>query len=320
MKNNLDNKSNEIKVSVIVPVYNAEKWLRKCLDSILGQSLSDFELILVNDGSTDDSLDICREYERKDERVKVIDSINQGCPEARNLGRKMSVGNWIINCDSDDWMEPEMLEKLYRAGEDNEADLVCCGCYMEFKDGSIMHLYPYESMEEKCFVMRIGGIYSSLWNKLIRRSFLERTGVWSVKGTTMCEDLLVTTPLRFFSDKTLIINEPLYHYNRLVEDSMCQKSEGNHSGHIRATHILEEYFKDKKDDKIVKSILCNFQYRNKWRVGFEEWKKAFPHPVISMMALKQYGRVATIKYLIACVMPVWAYKGLKRVFKRKKST
>ena len=91
-------------VSVIVPVYNVEKWLRKCVDSILSQTYVDFELILINDGSKDRSLEICREYELTDDRVKVIDGPNRGSSAARNTGLKQAKGQWIIFCDSDDWL------------------------------------------------------------------------------------------------------------------------------------------------------------------------------------------------------------------------
>ena len=100
------------KVSVIVPVYNVEKYIRKCLDSIVSQTLNDLEIILVNDGSTDTSPAICEEYKRKDERIKMITQKNQGLSAARNAGLKDATGEYVIFIDSDDYIAENMLEIL----------------------------------------------------------------------------------------------------------------------------------------------------------------------------------------------------------------
>ncbi len=114
-------------ISVIVPVYNTGMYLRRCIDSILAQTYSDFELILVDDGSIDESPEICDEYERRDRRIRVIHQSNQGQSAARNHALEIMTGQWVHFCDSDDWIHPQMLEKLYIAATENNLDVSICG-------------------------------------------------------------------------------------------------------------------------------------------------------------------------------------------------
>ncbi len=117
-----------MKLSIIVPVYNVEKYLHKCVDSILSQTLTDFECILVDDGSTDNSSVICDEYAAKDPRIVVIHKQNGGLSSARNTGLDISQGDYIGFVDSDDWIEPEMYMYMYTYANDNSCDMMCCQC------------------------------------------------------------------------------------------------------------------------------------------------------------------------------------------------
>lgn len=114
-------------VSIIVPVYNSGKYLRKCVDSILAQTFTDFELFLVNDGSTDDSPGICDDYASRDPRIRVIHQVNQGQSVARNNAIARMSGEWVLFCDSDDWIHPESLERLYNAAVENDTRISIAG-------------------------------------------------------------------------------------------------------------------------------------------------------------------------------------------------
>ena len=117
----------DIKVSVIVPVYNVEKYLAECINSIINQTLKEIEIICVNDGSTDSSLDILREYEKKDNRIKVINKSNGGISSARNAGIEAANGKYIAFVDSDDWVDLDAYEILYRFAKEQHADILCAG-------------------------------------------------------------------------------------------------------------------------------------------------------------------------------------------------
>lgn len=175
-------------ISVVVPVYNAEKYLKRCIDSILIQTFQDFELILVDDGSPDDSGKICDTYAEKDRRVRVIHQTNQGQAAARNQGIAEAQGEWIAFVDADDAIHPQMLELLYRAAKDNEVKISVCKIYEgetfprsfaeEQKSSSgacvvdedaLLHFYNYSGAS---YISRY--TYWVVWGKLIHRSLLEK--------------------------------------------------------------------------------------------------------------------------------------------------
>ena len=113
-----------VKVSVIIPVYNVEPYLKQCMDSVVGQTLKDIEIICVDDGSTDGSLDILREYAAEDNRIQIIEQKNAGAGAARNNGMRHATGKYLSFLDSDDFFEPRMLEKAYDLAEKDQADFV----------------------------------------------------------------------------------------------------------------------------------------------------------------------------------------------------
>lgn len=112
------------KISVIVPVYNVAKYLERCLESILSQSFKDFEIICVNDGSTDNSLEILQQYAKKDKRIKIINQKNSGAGYSRNIGINAALGNYLSFIDADDWIDELFLEKVYHLAEVSSADII----------------------------------------------------------------------------------------------------------------------------------------------------------------------------------------------------
>ena len=131
-----------VKVSIIVPIYQIECYLRCCLDSILAQTFQDWEAILVDDGSKDDCGKICDEYAAIDSRFRVIHKKNGGLTSARNAGLAIASGEWIMHLDGDDWIEPDMLERLIQKGEDTGADIVMGDFLFAYSDRDILYSLP----------------------------------------------------------------------------------------------------------------------------------------------------------------------------------
>lgn len=152
----------ESTVSVIVPVYNVEKYLRKCIDSIINQTYKDLEIILVNDGSTDCSGEICNEYKRLDNRVKVIHKENGGLSDARNIGLKHSTGSYIAFIDSDDYIADNMIESLYFRLLNDNSDIAICRFYHIFENGNEV---PSKSKKTACFKDEVISKYTA-FNRL----------------------------------------------------------------------------------------------------------------------------------------------------------
>jgi len=128
-------------ISIIIPVYNVEQYIKKCLDSVLVQTYTNLQIILINDGSTDASGCICDEYAKKDNRIQVIHQENQGVSKARNVGLSMTKGAYIGFCDADDWIEPDMYEYLYKLLNGTHYSAVSCGVWIENQDGSTQEGY-----------------------------------------------------------------------------------------------------------------------------------------------------------------------------------
>jgi glycosyltransferase involved in cell wall biosynthesis len=201
------------KISILVPVYNVEKYLCKCLDSIVNQTYKNIEIICVNDASTDNSLAILNEYAQKDSRIVVIDKkTNKGLPQARQTAFINSSGEYIIPIDSDDYIELNMLEKLYYCAIFGNYDMVCCG-YFEEKEGSTYTRNPQILPEDKIECIKYGifnfGNAKIVWNKLVKRDVYEKVKFGKENNG---EDCFITCQNLYHSQKTGYFPEPLYHW------------------------------------------------------------------------------------------------------------
>ncbi len=134
---------NKPNVSIVVPIYNVELYLEKCVDSLLAQTMSNIEIILVDDGSTDGSRRICEKYSKVDQRVQVINQQNGGLSSARNTGTIVAKGTYITYVDADDWLEHETCEKVYNIAEEGEYDLVFWQMIKEYENDSVFVLGPF---------------------------------------------------------------------------------------------------------------------------------------------------------------------------------
>lgn len=205
-----------IKISVIVPVYNAGTALNRCISSITSQSLKDFELILVNDGSSDNSGDICRTFAAADNRIKYIEKENGGAATARNLGMDTAKGKYICFVDGDDYVDSDMLEFFYDTAKKNGADIVQCGYIME--NGSSVSVISAadgvvvgSEINTRIVELKSKNLIDSPCNKAYRRDFLVNSGVRMPEHEAF-EDTDFNLRLLTFSPKLVICNKCFYHY------------------------------------------------------------------------------------------------------------
>lgn len=201
------------KISVIVPIFNVEKYLNQCLDSIIAQTFTDWECILIDDDSPDNSGKICDEYAEKDSRFIVIHQENAGSAEARNVGLKNAKGEYIICVDSDDWIEKNYLEELYNVAFENGADVVGCNLIREYprKSVAIKILMP-ETTKECISSLLTGTLQGYLHVKLIKKNLLIENNISFIKGINMCEDLIFSVKVFYFAEKIFKVDTGLYHY------------------------------------------------------------------------------------------------------------
>lgn len=215
-------------VSVIVPIYNAENYLEECIESILMQSLKQFEVILVDDGSTDRSAQICDEYAARDSRIKVIHKNNEGLVKARKAGFTKSKGTYISFVDSDDWIEHDMLEKLYVALLTENVDVSMCGRFEDTGDISreVYHGIAAGRYDKKALLHKVypnmivngaffeWGIFPGLWDKMFKRDCVEHFLMAVDERVTMGEDAACVYPCLLNVDSIYILKECLYHYRQ----------------------------------------------------------------------------------------------------------
>lgn len=201
-------------VSVIIPVYNAEKYLRKCIEQISSQTYTNTEIILVDDGSSDNSLSICREYSAKDSRIRVFTKENAGVSSARNMGMDEATGQWIMFLDSDDWLENNAIEKLVTTASDNEADVVLFEYSVDYPDGrSVVH--QHKNLEGKMSIQNavyhtISGTNRFAWSKFYKREFVSSTRF--DENIHHGEDTLFACLVMAKCKSAYFLANPLYRY------------------------------------------------------------------------------------------------------------
>lgn len=208
-----------MKVSIIVPVYNVEIYLRKCLDSLVNQTLDNFEIIVVNDGTKDNSQSIIDEYVSKyPDKVKAFIKENGGLSDARNFGLKKATGDYIGFVDSDDYVEETMFEKLYNKAISNNFDMVMCGVKLVFENNNIpskeVKLSIYKDITSKEEIQSSAThIYPVVWNKLVKRSLiLNDNNTIEFKNGIWFEDVHWYLRLLPSLSNMGIVAEPLYNY------------------------------------------------------------------------------------------------------------
>ncbi len=207
---------NKCKISIIVPVYNAEKYLGRCLDTLLNQTLTDIEIICVNDGSGDKSCDILEEYAKKDYRIKVINQENSGVAVARNNALNVAVGEFIGFVDADDWVTLNFYENLYNIAIQNDADIAVSNVFKYSSETKIETLLNfnevklYEQTSEKLEIAQVPK-FNYIWNKIYRRTKLLENNI-TFPISNMFEDAVFTLKTITLLEKMATVPQGIYYY------------------------------------------------------------------------------------------------------------
>lgn len=242
-----------LKVSVVVPIYNVEKYLARCLDSLVTQTIDIYEIILVNDGSTDNSQMIADNYVAKyPHLIRSYYKSNGGLSSARNYGMQFVTGEYIGFVDSDDWVSPDMFRLMYDNAKHNNSDVVCCGYHEIFSDRENYHLPRYLGYKSCRYKIEVVS-----WNKIYRTSLIRKNNLSFLLGV-LHEDFDFTTRVMSLTRKVSFIDDYLYNYNRLNQNSITISGGMNT---VSCAKILENLFlwkKDKKilDDELNEYLLC----------------------------------------------------------------
>jgi len=209
------------KISIIIPVYNVEQYIRKCLDSVINQTHSNLEIICINDGSTDNSGKICDEYSKKDNRIIVFHQLNQGISKARNLGLRNFTGQYIGFVDPDDWIEPDMYEILYNLIKSKDVFIGIINYYQDTDNectrmniNELPEILTKEDMLKCLFESGYGGFRGAIWNKLLKAELFKSSKLEFATDLKMGRDMLffVSAVLADVNCTGACNDKPLYHY------------------------------------------------------------------------------------------------------------
>ena len=239
-------------VSVVIPVYNVEKYLGQCLDSIINQTLKDIEIICVDDGSTDNSLKILKEYKEKDNRIKILTQKNLYAGVARNTGLKAATGKYLSFLDSDDFFESEMLEEMYKKAEKDNSDIVMCGWHnynnnlqKVVNDIKIATKYlikspfsPYDFQKELFDICK-----PNPWTKLYRHSFFKENNLY-YEDCICCNDITCICLSMVLAKKISIVDKCFIYYRNNQTNSITSNRNKNLDSVLYAINKLEERLKE----------------------------------------------------------------------------
>jgi glycosyltransferase involved in cell wall biosynthesis len=228
-------------ISIIVPIYNVEKYLRDCMDSLINQSYKNLEIILVDDGSNDSCGELCEEYALNDSRIKVVHKINAGLGRARNTGLSYATGEYIYFLDSDDWLELRFFERMLRVIEDYGADMVICG-FNRVTDKKVeVHntvsetsVFSNDKIIEDIFLPMIGRkstqredytINMCVWTNLYKKSIIDENKIeFLSEREYLSEDICFNLKYLYYSKKVVMIPDCLYNYrNNPISLTNCYK-------------------------------------------------------------------------------------------------
>lgn len=226
---------NEVMVSIIIPIFNAERTLDRCLQSVINQSYENIEIILINDGSTDRSLSICEDYRKKDGRIIVVNKENGGASSCRNIGIFLAGGKYIQFVDSDDWLSENATEQFLTYAEFSKSDLVVADFFRVKKDSASVkgHIKKEGCMTTNEYVSYMSQCpanfyYGVIWNKFYKRDIIQKNEIFMDREMKWCEDFLFNLQYLRYVRKCYTIKKPLYYYvdqkNSLVKQNATFKN------------------------------------------------------------------------------------------------
>ncbi len=311
-------------ISIVSSVYNVEKFLPQCIDSILAQTFTEWELILVDDGSTDSSSGICDSYAAKDSRIRVVHKENSGQADSRNLGMSMARAGFVGFVDGDDWLDPEMYEVLYDALIENEADISICGHYTSYVDRERKSCESGETVvftgaEALNHIIDDNIIKSFLWDKLYRKEVITE----QLPKSYYYEDY--STIFKWFAnvDKVVFCQIPLYHYRQRAgsTDHDCDPRKKYHFflaeqerlKFLRARRLLPE----RRREFELKVVKCGIQEikeiarksghrKSEMEYASKIRARILPYLPISIgeLGIKKYARLLMVQHSIRLYLRV----------------
>lgn len=300
-------------VSIVIPVYNVAPFIERCARSLFAQTYPDIEFIFVDDASPDNSIEILQrvitDFPARKNQIRVLhNSQNKGLAATRFVGIDTANGDYILNVDSDDWIEPTMVEEMIEAAINFDADMVCCEAILHLKDNEIAYNYPYDEETQECGLLRlyVSNHYAAIWNKLIRKSLFAKHNIRYYAGIDFGEDTALTYRLRYFSKKTIIVHKKFYHYNQANSDSMMtsQCYENQALQRINLVDKMHNFFDRRNELHRYEHVLNAYkfiakEYYLRIEKNLRKWQKLFPESHKDIFLYRDYTFTGKLKWWLA---------------------
>ena len=305
-------------VSIIVAVYKAENYLHRCVDSLLAQTFTDFEILLIDDGSPDRSGDICDEYARMDSRIRVFHKENGGVSSARQCGIDHAKGEYTIHADPDDWVEPTMLEELYKKAKEEDADMVICDYYVDFlKEKKYVIQQPQSLKAENVLAELFQTLHGSLCNKLIKRICYNQYSAFFPNELNICEDFMVCVQFLKNPIKISYLQKAFYYYSQYGnENSITRKGLVNHIDQDELIiKLIIDLLREVQYKKLIYKLEFNAIYHI-FQTGIlsnEEFKKRFSKYMNDIIAAKNKNvlvKIMLIMSFLGCYRQAFLLNGV----------
>lgn len=290
----------KIKVSIIIPVYGVERYIERCAHSLFGQTMDEnIEFIFVNDCTKDRSIEILKnvieKYPNRKDQVKIIrHEQNLGVSQSRQDGLEAALGEYIIYCDPDDWVELDMYEQLYNKAKEMDSDIIICDYIEERSTRSNIIIQNIPLKEYLVKDVAMGCFHMSCWNKLISRSFIEKGGIKFIKGGTMLEDLAFNLPLIYSTNKIAKLNYAPYHYNVDIPNSIVKRiTYSRIDSEISSISYITDFFRgrlkkgsfNEKGLYLLKFFAKEYYLMNGPVYNPDRWRTIFPIPILKILML-----------------------------------
>jgi len=296
-------------ISVIIPVYNVEKYLRQCLDSIINQTLKNIEIICVDDGSTDSSLSILQEYQKKDKRFIILQQQNQYAGVARNTGMKIAKGRYLSFLDSDDFFQPNMLEDMYKKAEADNSDIVICGWYsynnaihavtkMYTLNPTLVKASPFSGKQIAANLFTF--CKPNAWTKLFRRSFFEANNLY-FEPCKIYNDMTCVCLAMAIAKRISCLNKCYVYYRNAQKSNLTAQYDMNYEGVLYAISRLDKRLKEFNVFEVFKQAFIkkmSKRINSRYIHTPDEYKSKFREKAYELLPIYLFSRLN--RYISSC--------------------
>lgn len=316
----------KVKVSIIIPIFKVRNFIERCVCSLFEQTLKDIEFIFVDDATPDDSIEILKSCidrypERKEQILILTHEQNRGLPAARNTGLAVATGEYVFHCDSDDFVEKDMLEEMYNAAKATDADMVYCDFYLSFeKNERYMSNPVYETADEALRVGLLGGnMKYNVWNKFVKKSLYSDNEIWFPSGHGMGEDMTMIR-LVACARRVAYVPKAFYHYVKLNSNAFSATMSERHMVDIRFNVDQTIIFLEEKFGNSLAKEIAFFKLNTKLpfiitddEAQYEVWKEWWPDANSYIWANKNQTFRTRVLQWLAAKGQWWALKLYYRV-------